>query len=154
MTTRMTERRWPKGLRVRPVGQKFFVGHEDEDAVFREMTGTVVAPTYSLSSGERYDWWVDDDRADSWVIVKCWEVEPIPPIWVRQGRPKPDRLNDGSSLKYGRDHSRIVVWRDEEDTIYDGEGRWAVDYEGEIERYFETWHEAIEYANELAYNRG
>ena len=145
----MTERRWPLGLRVRPVGALFFVTPED-DEVYGSMTGTVVAPTYSLSS--RVEWWVDDDQAYRWIIEDGWEIEPIPPIWERQNRPKPDRLNEASSLTYGRDHSRIVVWRDDEDG--DGEGRWAVDCKGGIDRYFKTWHEAIGYANELAYNRG
>ena len=145
----MTERRWPQGLRVRPVGALFFVTPED-DEVYGSMTGTVVAPTYSLSHGGWLEWWVVDDRADRWAIEPGWEVEPIPPIWERQNRPKPDRLNEASSLTYGRDHSRIVVWRDDED----GEGRWAVDCKGGIDRYFKTWHEAIGYANELARNRG
>ena len=145
----MTERRWPLGLRVRPVGERFFVTPED-DEVYGSMTGTVVEPTYSLSRGGWLEWWVDDGQADRWVIADGWEIEPIPPIWVRQNRPKPDRLNEASSLTYGRDHSRIVVWRDDED----GEGRWAVDCKGGIDRYFKTWHEAIGYANELARNRG
>ena len=145
----MTERRWPLGLRVRPVGALFFVTPEHH-AVYGSMTGTVVAPTYSLSHGGWLEWWVVDDRADRWAIEPGWEVEPIPPIWERQNRPKPDRLNEASSLTYGRDHSRIVVWRDDED----GEGRWAVDCKGGIDRYFKTWHEAIGYANELARNRG
>ena len=145
----MTERRWPLGLRVRPIGERFFVTPED-DEVYGSMTGTVVEPTYSLSRGGWLEWWVDDGQADRWVIADGWEIEPIPPIWVRQNRPKPDRLNEASSLTYGRDHSRIVVWRDDED----GEGRWAVDCKGGIDRYFKTWHEAIGYANELARNRG
>ena len=145
----MTERRWPLGLRVRPVGALFFVTPEHH-AVYGSMTGTVVAPTYSLSRGGWLEWWVDDGQADRWVLAEGWEIEPIPPIWERQNRPKPDRLNEASSLTYGRDHSRIVVWRDDED----GEGRWAVDCKGGIDRYFKTWHEAIGYANELAYNRG
>ena len=114
------------------------------------MPGTVVEPTYSLSRGGWLEWWVDDGQADRWVIADGWEIEPIPPIWERQNRPKPDRLNEASSLTYGRDHRRVVVWRDDED----GEGRWAVDRKGGIDRYFKTWHEAIGYANELAYNRG
>ena len=145
----MTERRWPLGLRVRPVGALFFVTPED-DEVYGSMTGTVVAPTYSLSHGGWPEWWVNDGQADHWLIADGWEIEPIPPIWERQNRPKPDRLNEASSLTYGRDHSRIVVWRDDED----GEGRWAVDCKGGIDRYFKTWHEAIGYANELARNRG
>ena len=145
----MTERRWPLGLRVRPVGALFFVTPEHH-AVYGSMTGTVVEPTYSLSRGGWLEWWVDDGQADRWVLAEGWEIEPIPPIWERQNRPKPDRLNEASSLTYGRDHSRIVVWRDDED----GEGRWAVDCKGGIDRYFKTWHEAIGYANELAYNRG
>lgn len=149
----MTERRWPQGLRVRPIGERFFVTPEDH-AVYGIMTGTVVAPTYSLSRGGWLEWWVDDGQADRWVLAEGWEIEPIPPIWERQNRPKPDRLNEAPSLTYGRDHRRIVVWRDEEETFCDGEGRWAVDYGGKIDRYFKTWHEAIGYANELAYNRG
>ena len=145
----MTERRWPQGLRVRPVGEWFFVTPED-DEVYGSMTGTVVEPTYSLSRGGWLEWWVNDGQADRWVLADGWEIEPIPPIWERQNRPKPDRLNEASSLTYGRDHSRIVVWRDDED----GEGRWAVDCKGGIDRYFKTWHEAIGYANELARNRG
>lgn len=145
----MTERRWPQGLRVRPVGALFFVTPED-DEVYGSMTGTVVEPTYSLSRGGWLEWWVNDGQADRWVLADGWEIEPIPPIWERQNRPKPDRLNEASSLTYGRDHSRIVVWRDDED----GEGRWAVDCKGGIDRYFKTWHEAIGYANELARNRG
>ena len=145
----MTERRWPLGLRVRPVGALFFVTPEHH-AVYGSMTGTVVAPTYSLSHGGWLEWWVVDDRADRWAIEPGWEVEPIPPIWVRQNRPKPDRLSEASSLKYGRDHNRIVVWKNDED----GDGCWAVDYEGRIERSFNNWREAIGYANELAYNRG
>ena len=145
----MTERRWPLGLRVRPIGERFFVTPED-DEVYGSMTGTVVEPTYSLSRGGWLEWWVDDGQADRWVIADGWEIEPIPPIWERQNRPKPDRLNEASSLTYGRDHSRIVVWRDDED----GEGRWAVDCKGGIDRYFKTWREAIGYANELARNRG
>ena len=149
----MTERRWPQGLRVRPIGERFFVTPED-DEVYGSMTGTVVEPTYSLSRGGWLEWWVDDGQADHWLIADGWEIEPIPPIWERQNRPKPDRLNEASSLEYGRDHRRVVVWRDEEETFCDGEGRWAVDYEGRVERHFKTWHEAIGYANELAYNRG
>ena len=149
----MTERRWPQGLRVRPVGALFFVTPED-DEVYGSMTGTVVEPPYSLSRGGWLEWWVDDYRADRWVITDGWEIAPIPPIWERQNRPKPDRLNGISSLEYGRDHRRVVVWRDDDDTFCDGEGRWAVDYEGRVERHFKTWHEAIGYANELAYNRG
>ena len=145
----MTERRWPQGLRVRPVGALFFVTPED-DEVYGSMTGTVVEPTYSLSRGGWLEWWVDDGQADRWVLAEGWEIEPIPPIWERQNRPKPDRLNEASSLTYGRDHRRVVVWRDDED----GEGRWAVDCKGGIDRYFKTWHEAIGYANELARNRG
>ena len=145
----MTERRWPLGLRVRPVGALFFVTPEHH-AVYGSMTGTVVEPTYSLSRGGWLEWWVNDGQADRWVLADGWEIEPIPPIWERQNRPKPDRLNEASSLTYGRDHSRIVVWRDDED----GEGRWAVDCKGGIDRYFKTWHEAIGYANELARNRG
>ena len=145
----MTERRWPLGLRVRPIGERFFVTPED-DEVYGSMTGTVVEPTYSLSRGGWLEWWVDDGQADRWVIADGWEIEPIPPIWERQNRPKPDRLNEASSLKYGRDHNRIVVWKNDED----GDGCWAVDYEGRIERSFNTWREAIGYANELAYNRG
>ena len=145
----MTERRWPLGLRVRPVGALFFVTPED-DEVYGSMTGTVVEPTYSLSRGGWLEWWVNDGQADRWVLAEGWEIEPIPPIWERQNRPKPDRLNEASSLTYGRDHRRVVVWRDDED----GEGRWAVDCKGGIDRYFKTWHEAIGYANELAYNRG
>ena len=145
----MTERRWPLGLRVRPIGERFFVTPED-DEVYGSMTGTVVEPTYSLSRGGWLEWWVDDGQADRWVIADGWEIEPIPPIWERQNRPKPDRLNEASSLTYGRDHRRVVVWRADED----GEGRWAVDCKGGIDRYFKTWHEAIGYANELAYNRG
>ena len=145
----MTERRWPLGLRVRPVGERFFVTPED-DEVYGSMTGTVVEPTYSLSRGGWLEWWVDDGQADRWVIAEGWEIEPIPPIWERQNRPKPDRLSEASSLKYGRDHNRIVVWKNDED----GDGCWAVDYEGRIERSFNTWREAIGYANELAYNRG
>ena len=145
----MTERRWPQGLRVRPIGERFFVTPED-DEVYGSMTGTVVEPTYSLSRGGWLEWWVGDGQADRWVIADGCEIEPIPPIWERQNRPKPDRLNEASSLTYGRDHSRIVVWRDDED----GEGRWAVDCKGGIDRYFKTWHEAIGYANELARNRG
>ena len=148
----MTERRWPLGLRVRPIGERFFVTPED-DEVYGSMTGTVVEPTYSLSRGGGLEWWVVDDRADRWAIEPGWEVEPIPPIWERQNRPKPDRLNEASSLTYGRDHRRVVVWRDDEDGV-DGEGRWAVDCKGGIDRYFKTWHEAIGYANELARNRG
>ena len=145
----MTERRWPLGLRVRPVGALFFVTPEHH-AVYGSMTGTVVEPTYSLYRGGWLEWWVDDGQADRWVIADGWEIEPIPPIWERQNRPKPDRLNEASSLTYGRDHRRVVVWRDDED----GEGRWAVDCKGGIDRYFKTWHEAIGYANELARNRG
>ena len=145
----MTERRWPLGLRVRPVGALFFVTPEHH-AVYGSMTGTVVEPTYSLSRGGWLEWWVDDGQADRWVIADGWEIEPIPPIWERQNRPKPDRLSEASSLKYGRDHNRIVVWKNDED----GDGCWAVDYEGRIERSFNTWREAIGYANELAYNRG
>lgn len=145
----MTERRWPQGLRVRPIGERFFVTPE-EDEVYGSMTGMVVEPTYSLSRGGWLEWWVNDGQADRWVLAEGWEIEPIPPIWERQNRPKPDRLNEASSLTYGRDHSRIVVWRDDED----GEGRWAVDCKGGIDRYFKTWQEAIDYANELAYNRG
>ena len=145
----MTERRWPLGLRVRPIGERFFVTPED-DEVYGSMTGTVVEPTYSLSRGGWLEWWVDDGQADRWVIADGWEIEPIPPIWERQNRPKPDRLSEASSLKYGRDHNRIVVWKNDED----GEGRWAVDCKGGIDRYFKTWHEAIGYANELARNRG
>lgn len=145
----MTERRWPLGLRVRPVGALFFVTPEHH-AVYGSMTGTVVEPTYSLSRGGWLEWWVDDGQADRWVIADGWEIEPIPPIWERQNRPKPDRLSEASSLKYGRDHNRIVVWKNDED----GEGCWAVDYEGRIERSFNNWREAIGYANELAYNRG
>ena len=145
----MTERRWPLGLRVRPVGALFFVTPEHH-AVYGSMTGTVVEPTYSLSRGGWLEWWVDDGQADRWVIAEGWEIEPIPPIWERQNRPKPDRLSEASSLKYGRDHNRIVVWKNDED----GDGCWAVDYEGRIERSFNTWREAIGYANELAYNRG
>ena len=145
----MTERRWPQGLRVRPIGERFFVTPED-DEVYGSMTGTVVEPTYSLSRGGWLEWWVDDGQADRWVIADGWEIEPIPPIWERQNRPKPDRLSEASSLKYGRDHNRIVVWKNDED----GDGCWAVDYEGRIERSFNTWREAIGYANELAYNRG
>ena len=145
----MTERRWPLGLRVRPVGALFFVTPEG-DEVYGSLTGTVVAPTYSLSHGGWPEWRVNDGQADRWVLADGWEIEPIPPIWERQNRPKPDRLNEASSLTYGRDHSRIVVWRDDED----GEGRWAVDCKGGIDRYFKTWHEAIGYANELARNRG
>ena len=145
----MTERRWPLGLRVRPIGERFFVTPED-DEVYGSMTGTVVEPTYRLSRGGWLEWWVDDGQADRWVIADGWEIEPIPPIWERQNRPKPDRLSEASSLTYGRDHSRIVVWREGKD----GEGRWAVDCKGGIDRYFKTWHEAIGYANELAYNRG
>ena len=145
----MTERRWPLGLRVRPIGERFFVTPED-DEVYGSMTGTVVEPTYSLSRGGWLEWWVDDGQADRWVIADGWEIEPIPPIWERQNRPKPDRLSEASSLKYGRDHNRIVVWKNDED----GDGCWAVDYEGRIERSFNTWREAIGYANELAYNRG
>ena len=145
----MTERRWPLGLRVRPIGERFFVTPEHH-AVYGSMTGTVVAPTYSRSRGGWLEWWVDDGRADRWVLAEGWEIEPIPPIWERQNRPKPDRLNEASSLTYGRDHRRVVVWRDDED----GEGRWAVDCKGGIDRYFKTWHEAIGYANELARNRG
>ena len=149
----MTERRWPLGLRVRPIGERFFVTPED-DEVYGSMTGTVVEPTYSLSRGGWLEWWVDDGQADRWVIADGWEIEPIPPIWERQNRPKPDRLSEASSLKYGRDHNRIVVWRDDDNTFCDGEGRWAVDYEGRVERHFKTWHEAIGYANEWAYHRG
>ena len=145
----MTERRWPQGLRVRPIGERFFVTPED-DEVYGSMTGTVVEPTYSLSRGGWLEWWVDDGQADRWVIADGWEIEPIPPIWERQNRPKPDRLSEASSLKYGRDHNRIVVWKNDED----GDGCWAVDYEGRIERSFNTWREAIGYANELARNRG
>ena len=145
----MTERRWPQGLRVRPIGERFFVTPEG-DEVYGSMTGTVVEPTYSLYRGGWLEWWVNDGQADRWVLADGWEIEPIPPIWERQNRPKPDRLNEASSLTYGRDHSRIVVWRDDED----GEGRWAVDCKGGIDRYFKTWHEAIGYANELARNRG
>ena len=145
----MTERRWPLGLRVRPIGERFFVTPED-DEVYGSMTGTVVEPTYSLSRGGWLEWWVDDGQADRWVIADGWEIEPIPPIWERQNRPKPDRLSEASSLKYGRDHNRIVVWKNDED----GDGCWAVDYEGRIERSFNTWREAIGYANELARNRG
>ena len=145
----MTERRWPQGLRVRPIGERFFVTPED-DEVYGSMTGTVVEPTYSLSRGGWLEWWVNDGQADRWVLADGWEIEPIPPIWVRQNRPKPDRLSEASSLKYGRDHNRIVVWKNDED----GDGCWAVDYEGRIERSFNTWREAIGYANELAYNRG
>ena len=145
----MTERRWPLGLRVRPVGALFFVTPEHH-AVYGSMTGTVVAPTYSLSHGGWLEWWVNDGQADRWVLADGWEIEPIPPIWVRQNRPKPDRLSEASSLKYGRDHNRIVVWKNDED----GDGCWAVDYEGRIEMSFNTWREAIGYANELAYNRG
>ena len=46
----MTERRWPLGLRVRPVGALFFVTPEHH-AVYGSMTGTVVEPTYSLYRG-------------------------------------------------------------------------------------------------------
>ena len=145
----MTERRWPLGLRVRPIGERFFVTPED-DEVYGSMTGTVVEPTYSLSRGGWLEWWVNDGQADRWVIADGWEIEPIPPIWERQNRPKPDRLSEASSLKYGRDHNRIVVWKNDED----GDGCWAVDYEGRIERSFNNWREAIGYANELAYNRG
>ena len=145
----MTERRWPLGLRVRPIGERFFVTPED-DEVYGSMTGTVVEPTYSLSRGGWLEWWVDDGQADRWVIADGWEIEPIPPIWERQNRPKPDRLSEASSLKYGRDHNRIVVWKNDEE----GDGCWAVDCKGGIDRYFKTWHEAIGYANELARNRG
>ena len=145
----MTERRWPLGLRVRPIGERFFVTPED-DEVYGSMTGTVVEPTYSLSRGGWLEWWVDDGQADRWVLEDGWEIEPIPPIRERQNRPKPDRLSEASSLKYGRDHNRIVVWKNDED----GDGCWAVDYEGRIERSFKTWHEAIGYANEWAYHRG
>ena len=142
-----SERRWPKGLRVRPVGERFFDWPGDRE-LYGSLVGTVVAPTYSFSERRRIDRW--HDGGGLWVIEPGWEVGPIPPIWERQNRPKPDRLNEASSLTYGRDHSRIVVWRDDED----GEGRWAVDCKGGIDRYFKTWHEAIGYANELAYNRG
>lgn len=146
-----SERRWTKGLRVRPVGWRFFDWPGDSE-LYASLVGTVVAPTYSFSALRWIDWW--SDGADVWAIGPGWEVEPIPPIWERQNRPKPDRFNEASSLEYGRDHRRVVVWRDEEETFCDGEGRWAVDYGGKIDRYFKTWHEAIEYANELAYNRG
>ena len=147
----MTERRWPLGLRVRPVGALFFVTPEHH-AVYGSMTGTVVEPTYSLSRGGWLEWWVDDGQADRWVIADGWEIEPIPPIWVRQGRPKPPKASSVESLVYGERHGRPVVWKE----YYEEEHPfcWVVDCRGSMYKRFRSWQEAIDYANELAYNRG
>ena len=143
----MTERRWPLGLRVRPIGERFFVTPED-DEVYGSMTGTVVEPTYSLSRGGWLEWWVNDGQADRWVLADGWEIEPIPPIWVRQGRPKPPPLTRVDNWGYSRKHGRVAVYSP-------GYGEsWHVEKNGAFVRKFNSWQEAIDYANELAYNRG
>ena len=143
----MTERRWPQGLRVRPVGALFFVTPEG-DEVYGSMTGTVVAPTYSLSHGGWLEWWVDDGQADHWLLADGWEIEPIPPIWVRQGRPKPPPVSHVDNWDYSRNHRRVAVYSPED------ESSWHVEKNGALVRKFDNWQEAIDYANELAYNRG
>lgn len=143
----MTERRWPLGLRVRPIGERFFVTPED-DEVYGSMTGTVVEPTYSLSRGGWLEWWVDDGQADRWVLAEGWEIEPIPPIWVRQSRPKPPPVNHVDNWDYSRNHRRVAVYSPED------ESSWHVEKNGALVREFDNWQEAIDYANELAYNRG
>ena len=143
----MTERRWPLGLRVRPIGERFFVTPED-DEVYGSMTGTVVEPTYSLSRGGWLEWWVDDGQADRWVLAEGWEIEPIPPIWVRQSRPKPPPVNHVDNWDYSRNHRRVAVYSPED------ESSWHVEKNGALVREFDNWQEAIDYANELARNRG
>ena len=143
----MTERRWPLGLRVRPIGERFFVTPEN-DEVYGSMTGTVVEPTYSLSRGGWLEWWVDDGQADRWVIADGWEIEPIPPIWERQNRPKPPPVNHVDNWDYSRNHRRVAVYSPED------ESSWHVEKNGALVREFDNWQEAIDYANELAYNRG
>ena len=143
----MTERRWPQGLRVRPIGERFFVTPED-DEVYGSMTGTVVEPTYSLSRGGWLEWWVNDGQADRWVLAEGWEIEPIPPIWVRQSRPKPPPVNHVDNWDYSRNHRRVAVYSPKD------ESSWHVEKNGALVRKFDNWQEAIDYANELAYNRG
>ena len=143
----MTERRWPQGLRVRPIGERFFVTPEDH-AVYGSMTGTVVEPTYSLSRGGWLEWWVDDGQDDRWVLADGWEIEPIPPIWVRQRRPKPPSVAYMPNWAYSKQHKRVVVFYDE------GRLFWHVENCGERVAECSTWREAIDFANELAYSRG
>lgn len=136
-----SERRWPMGLRVRPVGWRFFDWPGGRER-YGSLVGTVVAPTYSLSTQRRIDWWRDGGGV--WAIDTGWEVEPIPPIWVRQGRPKPPPVNHVENWGYSRNHRRVAVYLDES---------WRVEVNGVLVEKFSSWRAAIYYANELAYNR-
>ena len=140
--SKQPERRWPKGLRVRPVGERFFDRPGDRER-YGSLVGTVTAHTYSLSTQRGTDWWHDGD--DVWGIGPGWEVEPIPPIWVRQGRPKPPPVNHVENWGYSRNHRRVAVYLDES---------WRVEMNGVLFEKFSSWRAAIYYANELAYNRG
>lgn len=140
--SKQPERRWPKGLRVRPVGERFFDRPGDRER-YGSLVGTVVAPTYSPAARRWIDWW--SDGVDVWAIGPGWEVEPIPPIWVRQGRPKPPPVNDVENWGYSRNHRRVAVYLDES---------WRVERNGVLVKKFGSWCAAIYYANELAYNRG
>ena len=140
-----SERRWPEGLRVRPVGWRFFDRPGDRER-HGSLVGTVVAPTYSLSARRWIDWW--RGGVDVWVIEPGWEVEPIPPIWVRQRRPKPPPFGHVDNWPYSKQQKRVVVFYDDISLF------WQVENCGECVAKYHTWQEAIDYANELAYNRG
>ena len=135
-------------MRVRPVGWRFFDWPGGRE-LYGSLVGTVVAPTYSFSERRWIDWWRDEGGL--WVIEPGWEVEPIPPIWVRQRRPKPPKASSVESLAYGERHGRPVVWKENDE----GEHPfcWVVDRRGSVYKRFRSWQEAIDFANELAYYR-
>lgn len=64
-----------------------------------------------------------------------------PPIWERQGRPKPPRVMVGAYFPYMHEHSRKAVWRG---AIT---GHWHVNPGREV---FPTFADAIAYADREA----
>ena len=68
-----------------------------------------------------------------------------PPIWERQGRPKPPRLGTFGNALYAVDHRRWQVVRGA------GESGWTVwPSRGGIAKYFPTFADAIAYADREA----
>ena len=66
-----------------------------------------------------------------------------PPIWERQGRPKPPRIYDFAGVDYARDYERAHVYRFDD--------HWRAWWRGVVDiPEFPTFAEAIAYADREA----
>lgn len=66
-----------------------------------------------------------------------------PPIWERQGRPKPPRIESDEGVAYMWDWRRVHVYR------FEDQGSWWVE-KWPANRHFPTFAEAIAYADREA----